>query len=171
MVEKRNSTEGPGSLMNTFNPNNNEEALSKYEADFIKLKARQSQRLEAENAAVNSQIADHQSLISVLDGLSSQILRVRQHVDMIKSQPLDKAQKHQTFGPDENLSSDQLERIAQIIGRHKGEKSVPLDHALVLTKHLVEVKTQNMSLETQILELQAQLKENSTGQPTGNSSI
>ena len=54
MVEKRNSTEGPGSLMNTFNPNNNEEALSKYEADFIKLKARQSQRLEAENAAVNS---------------------------------------------------------------------------------------------------------------------
>ena len=166
MVEKRNPTEGPGSLLESnYTSNNNEESLSKHEADLMRLKARQSQRLEAETATVNSQIADHQSLIAVLDGLSSQILRVRQHIDMIKSQPLDKAQKHQTFGMDEgqNLSSDQMERIAQVIGRHKADKSVPLDHALVLTKHLVEVKTQNMNLETQILELQAKLKENPTG--------
>ena len=69
---------------------------------------------------------------------------------MIKSQPSDKALKHQTFGKEDgqNLSSDQLERIAQIICRAKGDKSVPLDHALVLTKHLVEVKTQNMNLES-----------------------
>ena len=55
MVERRNPSEGPGSLlMGTYNINNNEESLSKHEADFMRLKARQSQRLEAETATVNS---------------------------------------------------------------------------------------------------------------------
>ena len=60
MVEKHNPSEGPGSLLTgTYTSNNNEESLSKHEADFMRLKARQSQRLEAETATVNSLIADH----------------------------------------------------------------------------------------------------------------
>ena len=41
----------------------------------------------------------------------------------------------------------------------KQKKTVPLDHALVLVKHLVQVKTENLELESYIKEMQAKMQE------------
>lgn len=111
-----------------------------------------------ESSPVNSSFADHQALSTVLDGLSNQILRLRQHVEVIRSQPADdvKAGKHQTFGGDD-LSPAQKERIAKVVEMEKQRKTVPLDHSLVLIKHLVQVKTENLELESYVKEMQAKL--------------
>ena len=41
----------------------------------------------------------------------------------------------------------------------KQKKTVPLDHAIVLVKHLVQIKTENYELEGYIKEMQAKLQE------------
>ena len=68
-----------------------EEALNKFDSDITRLRMRESRRLVLECTPVNSAFADHQSLSIVLDAISSQVLRLRQHVEVIKTQPADDA--------------------------------------------------------------------------------
>jgi len=54
-------------------------------------------RLELESAPVNSAFADQKSLGVVLDALSNQVMRLRQHIEVIKTQPTDDPAR-ETFG-------------------------------------------------------------------------
>jgi len=44
-----------------------------------------------------------------------------------------------------------------VVEMEKQRKTVPLDHSLVLIKHLVQVKTENLELESYVKEMQAKL--------------
>ena len=94
-------------------------------------------------------------------------MRLRQNVEMIRTQPADedKAGKHQTFGPG-GLTPVQKERIAKLVQTEKQRKTVPLDHTLVLVKHLVKMKTENLELESYIKEMKAKMQENGIAIPS-----
>ena len=65
-----------------------------------------------------------------------------------------KTMKHTTFGGgEENLTADQRTKIDLLVGKARQDRSVPLDHALVLVKHLMQTRLSNMELETYIKEM------------------
>ncbi len=74
--------------------------------------------------------------------------------------------KHTTFGGEETLSPEQKAQVDQLVNKAKQERSVPLDHALVLVKHLMQARSANMELETYINEMQAKLSENGISVPS-----
>ena len=81
----------------TSDPVSDEENLDVLDQDIMKLRMRQSQALALESAPLDKDLCDERSLGQVLDGLSSQVLRLRQHCEIIRSTPTQDL-KHQTFG-------------------------------------------------------------------------
>ena len=77
-----------------------------------------------------------------------------------------KSMKHTTFGGEESLTEEQKSKIDVLVGKARQERSVPLDHALVLVKHLMQTRLANMELETYIKEMQAKLQENGISVPS-----
>ena len=144
---------------------NEEKVMKRIDDDIARLRMRASMKLESECGAVKSNFADDQSLKTVLDGLANQLVRLRQHVEVIKHQPADQMQ-HQTFGGGQKLTKQQQERITSVVQTEKQKKSVPLDHAIVLVKHLVKMKTENYELETYIKEMKAKMEEAGVGVPS-----
>ena len=99
---------------------------------------------------MTSSYADHTSLVTVLDGLSNQIVRLRSEVTALVCTSKD--HKHQTFGQ-ANFTQEQKQRAQAAIHIQKQEKSVALDHALVLVQHLLKAETVNMELKNSLREM------------------
>ena len=70
---------------------------------------------------------------------------------MVKSQP---DVTRETFGSS-SISPQVQAKIIQVVDKHKKNPTVPLEHAIVLVKHLIKTKTANLELENQIKEMQA----------------
>ena len=65
------------------------------------------------------------------------------------------ATDRETFGPGFSLSPQQRAQVAETLKMKRQEKTVPLEHAIVLVKHLLKAQTVNMELDNHIKELQA----------------
>ena len=83
MVEQRNNPEVPMST------NFSNSVLSKADQDILNMRLSTAYSFELESAPVRSAVVDHESLVKVLDGLQSQIARVREQVDVIKEEKFD----------------------------------------------------------------------------------
>lgn len=68
-----------------------------------------------------------------------------------------------SFG--DNLTPNQKVKVDSFILAQKQKKVVPLQHALVLVQHLVDMKNRNIELETTVKDLEARLEE--SGQKSG----
>ena len=66
-------------------------------------------------------------------GLESQINRVRQHIDDVKTTP----GQSTSSGEGNDVTSSKRMQISQVVQAYRDRATVPLDHAIVLVKHLV----------------------------------
>ena len=64
-----------------------EDELNSYDQDILKLRARNSSTIDLNLVEpVNSRRVNHASLMTVLHSLSSQVLQIRQHVEVAQSE-------------------------------------------------------------------------------------
>ena len=64
-----------------------------------------------------------------------------------------------------------MEELAELLEIERDQQVVPLDHALVLVKHMMRQKTKNLALHAHIKNMEALLQSNHIGVPLMKSSV
>ena len=145
-----------------------EDELNGHDQDILKLRSRNSTTVDLNLVEpVNSRRVNHASLMTVLHNLSSHILQIRQNVEAVQSEADDNIRQssNKAGRQNEQVVQQQKARVAEVLRQQKQEKLVPIDHALVLVKHLVHLKTANLELETYIKEMQVKMAEANVAVP------
>lgn len=110
--------------------------------------------------AVDCDSPNTKSLHTVLDLLEDQIQEANDKIESAIATDItasNSSKKVVSFN--ESFTPQQKDKIQGLIRAEKEKKSVPLQYALVLVQHLVEMKNRNLELETNVRELEAKLQE------------
>ena len=115
---------------------------------------------------INPSLTDSQStqsddqLTSVMSKLMTMISGLKAQIQ-VKVADIQKANAvHATFGNHQNgkqLSLQQKDEVAGLFDQLRAEQNVPLDHILVVIKHVLHVKTQNLAMQAHLKNMEALL--------------
>lgn len=120
-----------------------------------KLKYLRNSTDEVHAQETNSNVVDHSSFVTVVNNAQACLRQIEAEVEAFKRSSQN-GKQHASFGnagAPSHLSSQEKDHIASLIKERKQERVIPLDHILVVLRHMLQVKAEYMEMSNYVKEM------------------